>query len=221
MGGVFLVLFSLIQQTSSDDLISDATVLKPLSGKKIVYILPHDGFRDEEYIISRDMLENAGATIIVASSDTTMAKGMIKNKVKPDILIDSIHPGEYAALLFIGGVGARKYWDNKFLHAIADTAVRKKKVVGAICIAPIILARAGVLASCKATVWGDKETKDIFENESVIYTGRDVETSGTIVTASIPEVVKPWTEEIMRILLKGSMLQQKEMIDTKLPEPEK
>lgn len=217
MGGIFIILFCL-NQTSLESLVTNADTLKPLSGKKIVFILAHKGFRDEEYVIPRDMLENAGATCIVASSDTSEARGMIKQRVKPDILIDAIHPGDYDGLLFIGGVGAREYWNNKFLHAIADTAVRKKKVVGAICIAPIILARAGLLANSRATVWEDKETRDIFDSENVKFIRTDVVTSGTIVTGSGPEYSKPWADEVMRLLLKNKVLNQKELIDTKLPE---
>jgi protease I len=197
-----------------DPLADIDSTLKPLNGKKVLFIISHRNFRDEELKISKNMFEKLGAISTIASSDTTMAKGMLEMKIKPDIILDSINPLEFDALVFIGGGGVREYWDNKYLHEIINLAFNKKKVIGAICLAPIVLARAGILTNAKATVWENKETKKIFQDERVTLTGKDVETVGNVVTANDPGASKPFAEEIVRLLLKTNLSRQNEIIDT-------
>ncbi|MDD2890809.1 MAG: DJ-1/PfpI family protein [bacterium] len=211
---IVLSFFLALSNPIIDPLSDIDSTLKPLNGKKILFVISHRNFRDEELKISKNMFEKLGATSTIASSDTTMAKGMLEMKIKPDVFLDSINPLNFDALVFIGGGGARDYWNNKYLHSIINLAFNKKKVIGAICFAPIILARAGTLANTKATVWEDKETKSIFKEERVILTSRDVETSGNIVTANSPEASKPFAEAIVRLLLKRNLSQEHEIIDT-------
>ena len=179
--------------------------LKPLLGNNILFIIAHQDFRDEEYLVPHDILEHLGANITVASSDTTLASGMIQIKVKPDILIENADPLDFDAIVFIGGSGAQEYFNSEIALKIADTASKNKKIIGAICIAPVILAKAGVLRLKSATVWRSEETMAVFKANKVKYTGRPVEVSGKIVTADGPKSAKPFAEELVRLLLKENL----------------
>lgn len=175
---------------------------KPLEGKNILFIIAHTGFNDKEYELSRDMLEMLGAKVTVASTDTSIAVGMYDLEVKPDTLISQIKKIGFDAVIFVGGMGAQKYWDDTLVHKIARNAVKQNKVIGAICIAPVILARAKVLRFKDATVWSNSETKHILKQEQVRYINKPVITSDKIVTANGPVATKEFTEEIIRLLLK-------------------
>jgi protease I len=178
-------------------------VEKPLEGKNILFIIAHKGFNDKEYSFPRSMFERLGAEVLVASSDTTVAEGMYELKVKPDTLLTQIEEVNFDAIVFVGGVGVKKYWDDEKAHEIVKKAFEgeRVKVIGAICIAPIILARAGILKWREATVWTNAKTKFIFKEEQVRYVGKPVVTSGKIVTANSPTAAKGFAEEIVRLLL--------------------
>jgi len=167
--------------------------------KKVVMIIAHKNFRDEELNIPKAMMEKAGIKVDVASSSKDTAVGMLGTTVKPDILIEEIDAKDYDAFIFVGGVGASFYWNNKLAHSIAQKALKQGKILCAICIAPITLANAGVLKGKKATVWPGEKEKLIAKG--AIYTGNKVEVDGNIITASGPDVAEKFGEKIIQILL--------------------
>ena len=156
-----------------------------ISGKRIVMIVARRDFRDEELFEPRTILEEAGGEVIVASSSLEPAKGMLGGSVKPDVLVEDIDTADYDAVVFVGGIGAKEYWDDGQAHAIARRAAQEGKVVAAICIAPVTLANAGVLEDKRATVW--KSEAEQLKAKGARYAGRDLEVDGRIITADGPE----------------------------------
>jgi PfpI family intracellular protease len=170
-----------------------------LSGSDILMIIAPQDFRDEEYQISREQLEKAGAKIMVASSSLDESVGMLKKvKVKPDILLKDVKVDNYDAVIFVGGVGAKKYFQDKEAHRIALETVEKNKILAAICLAPAILANAGVLKDKKATVY--ESEKDILKSGGVRYENKSVITDGLIITANGPDAASEFAETIKEAL---------------------
>jgi protease I len=176
--------------------------IKPLGGTNILFIISHRNFNDKEYELPRDMLERLGARIVVASTDTTIAKGMHEALVKPDALMSQIKKVDFDAVIYIGGMGARVFWEDSVAHWIANDALERDKIIGAISTAPVILARSGVLRWKRATVWANTGTKHALKQEKVDYVEEPVVTAGKIVTANGPIAAKQFAEEIVRLLLK-------------------
>lgn len=172
----------------------------PLFGKKVVMIIAPNNFRDEEYSIPREILEGQGAKIVVASSTLETATGMLGLKVKPDIKLSDVKVDNFDAIIFVGGLGARDYyWENETALALAKEAYTKGKVLGAICVAPVILANAGVLKDKKATVWSSEGVKLRAAGCQVIADA-DVVVDGKIVTAKSPQAAKKFGESIFELL---------------------
>ena len=94
---------------------------------------------------------------------------------------------DYDRVAFIGGSGAGALAsDSDALHLAQETA-RAGKPLGAICIAPTILAKARVLSGKKATVWDSGgEQAALLEKYGAEYTGELVTVDGLIVTANGP-----------------------------------
>lgn len=169
-----------------------------LAGEKVVMVIAHQDFRDEELFEPKEMLEECGARVVVASSSLEEARGMLGRTIKPDLLLSDVRADDYDAVIFVGGQGATDYWDDSEARRVAREAAEQGEVLGAICLAPVTLANAGVLAGRKATVWPDEAAR--LKAAGAAYTGAGVEVDGRIVTASGPESAKEFGEAIAGLL---------------------
>lgn len=113
-----------------------------------------------------------------------MAKGMFGGTVKPDTTLEDVDVSRFDALVFVGGSGAKIYFDDPTAHRLAREAYENGRVVAAICIAPSTLANAGLLGGKKATCF-PSESQNLRE-KGAVYTGKPVEQDGRIVTADGP-----------------------------------
>jgi len=166
--------------------------------KKAVLIVASSNFRDEELFKTRHELDKAGVETVVASSQTGTIKGMLGGKAEAEILVNDVNVNDYDAIIFIGGSGAREYFDNQDALNIAQQAVEKGKIVAAICIAPAILANAGVLDGIKATSFSTERLK--LKKGGADFTGADVEQDGLIITGSGPEAAAKFGKTIAETL---------------------
>lgn len=190
----FIVLFLTFTSQASEP-------VKGLTGKKIVMIIASSNFRDEEYQKPREIFEKAGAKITVASSSLNISKGMSGFEIKPDILLEKISVNEFDAVVFIGGPGAREYWDNKTAHKIARETIKNNKVLAAICLAPVILAKAGVLKDKRATCFG--QVKNNISESGGKYIGSLVEIDGNIITANGPLASEIFAKDVIEVISKN------------------
>jgi protease I len=168
--------------------------------KKVVMIIALNDFRDEEIFQPKAILEKAGVEVKVASTSLKVAKGMLGGTVKADMLVSDIKTSDFDAIVFIGGSGARQYWNDAVAHKLVRDAFNTNKIVSAICIAPITLAKAGILKGRRATVWST-EAGQLKVAGGAIYTGKDVEKDGNIITAAGPFAAGEFGNEIVKALL--------------------
>ena len=167
----------------------------------VVFIIARENFRDEEYTEPTRVLENNNIKIVTASWDLGTAQGKLGLQVKIDITIDQINVRDYDAIVFIGGPGCKKYWDNPTAHRIVVETINNNKILAAICSAPVTLARAGILQGKKATCFPlDKE--ELIKG-GAIYTGHPVEQDGLIITADGPGSAPLFGLRIVKSLKKG------------------
>ncbi len=166
--------------------------------KTVVMIIAQGNFRDEELLQPKQVLERNGVEVKVASTTLSEVKGMLGAKVKPDILVRDINVRDFDAIVFVGGIGASQYWDDPIAHKLAREAFNSNRIVAAICIAPVTLARAGILKGKKATVWSSEVEK--LRKKGAIITGKNVERDGNIITASGPFAAGEFGEDILNAL---------------------
>lgn len=161
-------------------------------------IIASQNFRNEELFKPKEILEKAGAKAVVVSTTREEVRGMLGAQVKPDLLLSELEVKDYAAIVFVGGVGAAQYWDDPLAHTIAREALEKGKVLAAICIAPVTLARDGVLSGKRATVFPSEVEK--LKERGAIYTGAKVERDEKIITASGPEAAEDFGKALLQAL---------------------
>ncbi len=171
--------------------------------KKIVMIIAFRDFRDEEYFIPKEILEEAGAEITTVSNKSGIAVGADGGDVEVDLLLESLNPVDFDAVVFIGGPGCLKNLDNEESYRIIKETVSQNKVLASICISPVILAEAGVLEGKKATVWSsplDKSSVKILKENGAIYQADSVVLDGKIITANGPAASKRFGEVLIDVL---------------------
>ncbi len=152
--------------------------------KRAVLIAARENFRDEELFETKRVLDEAGVEMVIASTKTTVLRGMLGGRAKAAILVSELRVDDYDAIIFVGGLGAKEYFNSRVALNIAREAVDKKKVLAAICIAPTVLANAGVLVGVRATSFLSERAK--LQKAGAQYTGAPVERDGLIITGSGP-----------------------------------
>ncbi len=168
---------------------------------QVLFVIAPENFRDEEYKIPETILSKKGILVLTASTTTKNVTGMLGMVVKPDLQLESAKEISFDALFLVGGSGAKVLWDNEYLHNLVRDFYKKKKLIGAICLAPVILARAGILRGKKATVYESaiKELKD----KDAFYSKNSIEQDGLILTGNGPAVANLFGQTFAKILLNG------------------
>jgi protease I len=167
---------------------------------KALFIIAPENFRDEELLKPKKILESEGIEVDVVSLRKGRIRGMLGSEVEVSKTIDEVDIEDYDAVILVGGIGATVFFDNEDVHRIFREAHESGKVVGAICISPVTLAKAGLLKGRRATVWHSEANtiKELGAN----YTGNPVEVDGGIVTANGPTAAEEFGKAIVK-LLKG------------------
>lgn len=177
-------------------------VSEPLSGKKILMVIARDNFRDEEYSYPREIFESNGARVIVAAETSRECRGMLGLKVTPHLPIRNVRPNGYDAVVIVGGTGAQKYlWEDADLHVIIQKVHSSGKIVGAICLAGVVLARAGILQGKKVTVYKTPESLNEIQNVNARYLPESLVIDGNIITADGPRAAKEFGKAIVEALM--------------------
>ncbi|MEM2925707.1 MAG: DJ-1/PfpI family protein [Methanocellales archaeon] len=172
-----------------------------LKDKKILIVIAPQNFRDEEFTVPKAAFERLGAKVEVASTRLGTAKGMLGLEAKVDLLIANANPNDYSAIVITGGIGSKEYlWGDENLGELVRQFQYRNKVVAAICLSPVVLAKAGLLNGREATVYPDSEAVEILRDNGAIYMDKKVVISDKIITARDPESAGDFASVIINLL---------------------
>jgi len=166
--------------------------------KAVVAIAP-DKYRDEELAETIAALTKNGVEYDIASIKPGICKGMMGGKTQATISFDDIDPKNYKGLIVIGGSGSQDYlWGDDMLVRLAVYFHEKGKVVAAICLAPVVLANAGILKGKKATVYNSSAAIMEMKKGRAVLVDQPVVVEGRIVTANGPAAAKAFAEAAVK-----------------------
>ena len=177
---------------------------KKLHNKNILMIIASKNFRDEEYFIPFEIFQKEGAKITTASSVKGEVVGIEGGEARSTLTLNKVNPRNFDAIVFIGGDGTKEYFDDNNAHRIIQETVNSKKVLAAICIAPVILARAGILKGKTATVWSsiaNKSGKEELEKAGCTVSKERVVQNEKIITADGPSVSEEFAKAITEAII--------------------
>lgn len=165
------------------------------SKNSILIFLSKNNFSDEEYQIVKKIFEKSGKTVFILSDSNTICSGEKGLKVGADLNLFNVNEINFAAIVIIGGKGISDYRENKLLHKIVHQFNKSGKVVAAICIAPIILAKTGLLKSVGATC--HPECKNELISLGIDYRDTNIVNQNNIITANGPHSSEQFAETIL------------------------
>ena len=151
----------------------------------VLMVIAPEVFRDEEYAAPKAVLEAAGARVTTASLRAGTCHGKLGMTAEATLAVNDAHAADYDAVVFVGGGGAQVFFDDPAAHALASDTASGRQVLGAICIAPSILARAGMLEGVHATAF-PSQREDLIAH-GAMWSDGPVEVDGRIVTANGPD----------------------------------
>lgn len=147
----------------------------------MVYLLLADGFEEIEAITPLDILRRCGIavkTVGVFSKQITGAHGIT---VETDLLIDDADAETMRALILPGGPGHTRLDESSDVQRLINYAAANNLYIAAICAAPSILGKKGLLNGKKATCFPGYEQylygAEIIE-EKVVTDGKYITARG-------------------------------------------
>jgi len=173
--------------------ISDARVL----------IVATDGFEEWELFGPRQILQERGAEVVLASLSRDPIQGTVHDApgktIAPDLTIDEASADDFDALILPGGV---RNPDQLRLHGDVIALIRlfaeQEKPVGAICHGPWLLIEADLVRDRNVTGWPSIRTD--LRNAGATVTDEVVVTDGNIVTSRKPDDVEAFTDAIIALI---------------------
>ena len=171
-----------------------------MNNNSILYFLPARYFNEEEFFITKNLLEKNNIKSFTASDTWDMCEGANGKKFKPDLRLENINSNNFAGIVLIGGYGAKDYQNNSKLHKKIKEFNINNKIIAAICIAPVILAAAGLLTGKCATCF--PEVKQELLKPGIDYKDLPVVVSKNIITANGPKASMEFAESILFLLNK-------------------
>lgn len=164
----------------------------------VVMVIAPRVFRDEEYAVPKQILEERGACVVTASVSPGECIGKLGLRAEAEISVADAAKRAWDAVIFVGGAGASVYFDDEAAHELARRAARDGAVLSAICIAPSTLAHAGLLDGVRATAFPSQE--DDLRDHGALWTGEEVTADELIVTGNGPEAAAEFGEKVGDLL---------------------
>jgi protease I len=184
----------------------------------VLFVIAPRDFRDEELLEPLRALKAAGHAVSVASLQPGTCTGLGGARVDATLGLSEARPEDFDGVVFVGGPGARALFDHPDAHRLARELFAAGKLVGAICIAPVILARAGLLRGKRATVFETEATVLRDEGASVLSLG--VVADGTLVTARGPREAKDFGKALVKALSQvGTPAKEPSVVATRSSQP--
>lgn len=167
----------------------------------VLMIVAPERFRDEEFFVPKQALTEAGMQVVVASTRPGQARGVLGGETGIDLLISEARPADCDAVVVVGGSGSPTHlWGHDPLLQLVRAIHARGKLVAGICFSGAVLARAGVLAGKRATVFPSPRAVVELRNGGAEYLTELVVADGTVVTASGPEAALAFGRALVKQL---------------------
>jgi protease I len=168
-----------------------------------VLIVATDGFEEWELFGPRQILQERGAEVVLASLKLDPIQATVHDDpgktIRPDLTIDQANADDFDALILPGGV---RNPDQLRLHGNVIELIRdfddQEKPIGAICHGPWLLVEADLVDGRTVTGWPSIRTD--LRNAGANVVDEPAVTDGNIVTSRKPDDVEAFTNALIELI---------------------
>jgi protease I len=174
---------------------------KQLEGKTVLLIVPPHQFREEEVFEPKRILEKEGADVVVASTTARTCRGTREGVIDATLAIEEAKAESFDAAVLAGGLSVPDYFwkDNKLIEFVAAMS-EAGRLVAAISLSTVVLAKAKLLEGREATVYYLPEALDELKAGGATYVDKKLIVDGKLVMAEGPGAVASFSDAIVTVL---------------------
>ena len=176
-----------------------------------VLLLLANGFEEIEALGTADVLRRMGVEVTLAGMKDLQVAGSHNMPVVCDALFDKVDPAEYDGVILPGGLpGATNLYDDERVINLLYNFAAENKVTAAICAAPMVLDKAGLLENRTFTMYPAEDLYKYLrgnkrpQSDLVVVDGKVITGKGPGATfkfaAAIAEVLQVSPETIKKVL---------------------
>lgn len=163
----------------------------------MVYILLGEGFEETEAVVPCDLLRRGGVQTCFVSLDAPAVRGAHGIEITAELTVDAVEPETMELLVLPGGMGGvRSMERSEKAMALLDYAAQHGIRIGAICAAPTILGKRGLLRGRRAVCYPGLEG----ELSGAEYVAEPVVCDGNIICSMGPGTAFPFGIALLRAL---------------------
>ena len=165
--------------------------------KALVVIAP-ERYRDEELDEPLALFRERGISYDIASTKKGTCGGMLGGRTQATLTISEADPASYGGIIIIGGAGAPAHlWGDRNLATLVTAFYTERKIVAAICLAPVILAHTGILKGRNATVFRSPDAVAEMKKGGAILSNRAVVEDDNVITANGPAAASAFAQAVI------------------------
>lgn len=157
------------------------------------------GFEEIELVSIADVLKRGGVEVTLASLHaSTEIRGAHNIIIKADELLENLNSSNYDAIALHGGMeGVQNMLNSPTLLQMLQDFFTQKKIIGAICAAPIVLDKLNLLNEDFCCYPGCEQ---MMQNTSNKRLDLPFKNAGKVITATGPAFAMPFGLELLRVL---------------------
>ena len=168
---------------------------------KVLVVIAPERYRDEELDEPLAVFSRKGIGYEIASTRPGTCTGMLGGQAEAAISLSEVSPSRYDGIVIIGGAGSPAYlWGNSDLAGLVVAFSALRKLIAAICLSPVVLARTGILRGRHATVFRSPDAVAEMKKAGAILANIPVVEDGTVITADGPAAASAFGESIVNAL---------------------
>lgn len=164
----------------------------------MIITLLANGFEEIEALTPVDILRRAGLKVFTCGITGAAVTGSHGIEVKADLLPDDVNLDEVEMVILPGGMpGSANIDAHPFTDKIIDAVLKNNGRIAAICAAPLVLGRRGLLDGKEAICYPGFEG----ELKGAVISSHSVVTDRNITTAKGMGVALEFSKELVKLLV--------------------
>lgn len=176
----------------------------PLMQKCCLVLIP-PGFEEIEVVTPLDVLRRGKITVTLAAvgAKNLLLQGKHQLRLQADCHLDEALQQPFDGLILPGGPGVQTLLESQAVLSLARSFDQEGKVLAAICGAPLVLYKAGLLEGRKYTAHFS-----VAHTLTHIHLGNPVIVDKNLITANGPGAALPFGLELLKALSSEEMAQE-------------